>query len=94
MKGGCLERWMFTIDPSALVISIGDYGGASAQFGVKGNMPNPKTIDIKTGLQIYELTFIEYFRDLLERIGIECTVTLISKPVPSHMFKELCWSKC
>lgn len=51
-----------SIDPSALVISIGDYGGTSAQFGVKNNTPNPKTIDVKAGLQIYELTFLEYYR--------------------------------
>jgi hypothetical protein len=50
------------IDPSALVISIGDYGGKSSQFGVKGNSPDPRTIDTKTGLQKYELTFIEYYR--------------------------------
>lgn len=51
-----------SIDPSVLTISIGDYGGKSAQFGVRGNSPDPKTVDVKTGLHKYELTFIEYYR--------------------------------
>lgn len=50
------------IDPGALVISIGDYGGKTAQFGIKGNGPDPKIVDVKTGLQKYELASIEYFR--------------------------------
>ena len=52
------------MDPSALAISIGDYGGESAQFGVKGNSPDPATIDVNFGLHKYELTFIEYYRSL------------------------------
>lgn len=51
-----------SIDPSALVISIGDYGGTSAQFGVKSNSPDPATIDVSLGLQKYELTYLEYYR--------------------------------
>lgn len=51
-----------SIDPDALVISIGDYGGKSVQFGVKGNFPNPATVDPKTGLQKYELTYLDYLR--------------------------------
>ncbi len=50
------------IDPTALIISIGDYGGKSAQFGVKGNLPDPATFDLSSGLHKYELTFIEYYR--------------------------------
>lgn len=51
-----------SIDPTALTISIGDYGGKSAQFGVKGNSPDPAAIDVNVGLHKYELTFIEYNR--------------------------------
>lgn len=51
-----------SIDPSALAISIGDYGGKSAQFGVKGNSPDPATIDAGSGLQEYELAHLEYYR--------------------------------
>lgn len=51
-----------SLDPSALVVSIGDYGGSSAQFAVKGNSPDPATIDVSSDLLKYELTFMEYFR--------------------------------
>lgn len=51
-----------SIDPSALVISIGDYGGKSAQFSVKGNSPNPATIDANFGIHKYELAHLEYYR--------------------------------
>lgn len=51
-----------SIDPSALVISIGDYGGQSAQFGFKGNSPDPATIDVNFGVHKYELTHLEYYR--------------------------------
>jgi hypothetical protein len=51
-----------SIDPSALVISIGDYGGKTAQFGVKGNSPDPARIEMNSGLQKYELTLIEFYR--------------------------------
>lgn len=52
-----------SIDPSALVISIGDYGGLSAQYGVKGNSPDPASVDVNSGLHKYELAFIDYYRD-------------------------------
>lgn len=51
-----------SVDPSVLVISIGDYNGKSAQFGVKDNSPDPATLDVNSGLHKYELTFIEYLR--------------------------------
>ena len=50
------------IDPTALVISIGDYGGRSEQFGVKENTPDPAIMSPNSGLQKYELTDIEYYR--------------------------------
>ncbi|KKR06457.1 MAG: hypothetical protein UT34_C0001G0498 [candidate division WS6 bacterium GW2011_GWF2_39_15] len=42
-------------DPTSIVISIGDYAGKEMQFGVKGNKPNPATVDTTTGLVKYEL---------------------------------------
>ncbi|HEU5187804.1 MAG TPA: hypothetical protein VFT87_04865, partial [Candidatus Saccharimonadales bacterium] len=33
-----------SIDPSMLIVSIGDYGGQSQQFAVKGNTPDPATV--------------------------------------------------
>lgn len=51
-----------SIDPTGLMISIGDYAGETAQFAIKGNSPDWATIDTNSGLQKYELTHIEYFR--------------------------------
>ncbi|MDO8493169.1 MAG: hypothetical protein Q7S19_01325 [bacterium] len=51
-----------SIDPTALIISIGDYGGQSHQFGVKGNFPDPAMIDLSFGLHKYELTQFDYYR--------------------------------
>ena len=50
------------IDPTALVISIGDYGGRAEQFAVKDNAPDPATIGVGFGLHKYELTQLEYYR--------------------------------
>lgn len=50
------------VDPTALVISIGDYGGLSQQFGVKMNTPDPATITPSSGTVTYELANIEYNR--------------------------------
>lgn len=49
------------IDPTAIVVSIGDYGGETAQFGVIGNIPDPATVG-EGSLVKYELTQIEYYR--------------------------------
>lgn len=49
------------IDPTAVVVSIGDYGGGSAQFGVISNTPDPAIVGIGTKV-LYELTHIEYYR--------------------------------
>ena len=43
------------IDPSAIRVSLGDWNGQSAQFGVNGNAPNPKDVSVQTGLVTYEL---------------------------------------
>ncbi|MSR71138.1 MAG: hypothetical protein EXS50_00480 [Candidatus Taylorbacteria bacterium] len=51
-----------SIDPSALVISIGDYDGEAKQFGVKGNSPDPATIDLNSLQHKYELTQLDYYR--------------------------------
>lgn len=49
------------IDPSMLIISVGDYGGQSQQFAVKGNAPDPATIS-KGGVVAYELVQIDHYR--------------------------------
>ena len=43
------------IDPSAIIVSIGDWQGEAKQFGVQGNNPDPKDISIDSGLVKYEL---------------------------------------
>lgn len=48
------------LDPTAIVISIGDWNGQSKQFVVVGNMPDPKDISIDRGIVKYELVQSEY----------------------------------
>ncbi|MBI5802281.1 MAG: hypothetical protein HZA92_16345 [Verrucomicrobia bacterium] len=43
------------IDPTKIVVSIGDFGGAPRQFWVKGNAPDPAMIGEKDGVVKYEL---------------------------------------
>jgi hypothetical protein len=48
-------------DPEQIDISFGNYQGASQQFAVIGNTPDPATVDISTGLVRYQLGSIEYY---------------------------------
>ncbi len=50
------------LDPTALVISIGDYVGVSQQFGVNGNSPDPASISVSAIPSKYELTQLEHYR--------------------------------
>lgn len=43
------------LDPTSIVISLGDYNGKEEQFGVKGNTPDPAAVDVSSGLIKYEL---------------------------------------
>jgi hypothetical protein len=43
------------IDPSQIVVSIGDWGGRPRQFFVKGNGPDPAKVSEESGLVKYEL---------------------------------------
>ena len=45
-------------DPNHIVVSFGDYEGEPRAFGVNGNAPDPKDIDISSGMIKYEL--VEY----------------------------------
>lgn len=49
------------IDPSMLIISIGDFGGQSQQFAVRGNTPDPAKIG-EGELVSYELVQIDHYR--------------------------------
>lgn len=50
-----------SIDPSMLIVSIGDYGGQSQQFAVKGNIPDPATVSEGSAVT-YELVQIDHYR--------------------------------
>lgn len=43
------------IDPTSIKFSIGNYDGSPAQFGIKGNAPDPATIGVDSGPIQYEL---------------------------------------
>jgi hypothetical protein len=51
-----------SIDPDAIVVSIGTYIDSARQFCVKGNAPNPANISVNE-LVVYELTDIEYMKN-------------------------------
>ncbi len=48
------------IDPTHIIISMGDYGGDAKQAAVKGNFPDPKDVSVSTGIVKYELAEIDY----------------------------------
>ncbi len=48
------------LDPSLIIISIGDYAGEAQQFAVKGNTPDPKDISLENGPVKYELVPFGY----------------------------------
>lgn len=49
------------IDPTQLRFSIGDFDGRAAQFGVKGNGPDPANVSTDSGVVTFELQQFEYF---------------------------------
>ncbi|OGY55513.1 MAG: hypothetical protein A2912_05820 [Candidatus Buchananbacteria bacterium RIFCSPLOWO2_01_FULL_40_23b] len=48
------------LDPSLVVVSLGDFGGEARQFAVKGNSPNPATVGVGSGVVTYELVKYDY----------------------------------
>lgn len=49
------------LDPEHIIVSLGDFKGEAMQFGVKGNSPNPKDVDVSTGLVKYKLVHYSYY---------------------------------
>ena len=49
-----------SIDPKALIFSIGDYQGKPTQFAIKGNDPDWATVDQSSGVVKYELAKEQY----------------------------------
>jgi hypothetical protein len=48
-------------DPTAIVVSLGNFQGKPRQFAVKGNAPDPAQVSVATGLVKYELMYWGYF---------------------------------
>ena len=48
------------LDPTHIIISLGNYSGEAKQFGVKGNGPDPASVSKNSGLIKYELVGFEY----------------------------------
>jgi len=52
-----------SIDPDAIIISIGTFISSAQQFAVVNNSPDPADITVDDGLVIYELTDFEYYKN-------------------------------
>ena len=52
-----------SIDPDAIIVSIGTFVDTAEQFGVKGNGPDPANVSVDEGLIIYELVDFEYYKN-------------------------------
>ena len=50
-----------SIDPEHILVSIGTYQGRAEQFGVKGNVPDPANVEVRTGLVKYELVHYNFY---------------------------------
>ena len=60
-RAGHLAIAYYHLDPSLVVISLGTFDGASAQFAVRGNTPNPANVSVASGLVVYELVQFVYW---------------------------------
>jgi hypothetical protein len=52
-----------SIDPDAVIVSIGTFVDTAEQFCVKENRPNPANISVNDGIVIYELVDFEYYKN-------------------------------
>lgn len=51
------------LDPSLIIVSIGNFSGEARQFAVKGNSPDPAAVSTASGLVKYELVGFEYMTE-------------------------------
>ena len=49
------------IDPTFYMLSVGDFDGDPAQFGLRRSSPDPTTVDVSSGRIKYELVDFEYY---------------------------------
>lgn len=55
-------------DPSAVIVSLGDFQGQARQFAVTGNGPDPAHVSVATGTVKYELRYWGFFHRQTGRI--------------------------
>ena len=55
------------LDPSLIIVSLGNFSNEPQQFAVKGNTPDPATVGIERSLVKYELVNFEYHTEKGER---------------------------
>ncbi len=48
------------VDPTFIIVSVGDFAGEPKQFAVRGNVPNPATVRVSSGVIKYELVDFDY----------------------------------
>ncbi len=48
------------VEPSVVIVSIGDFDGQPKQFAVKGNTPDPAKVSAKDGLVKYDLVYAPF----------------------------------
>lgn len=51
------------LDPSLIVVSMGNFNGEAMQFAVKGNLPDPANVSAANGLVKYELVAWQYITE-------------------------------
>ena len=51
------------IDPTQIRLSFGNFSAYPKAFGARGNAPDPKVIEEKTGLVKYELVTFDYYSE-------------------------------
>ncbi len=51
------------LEPSLIIVSMGDFEGEAQQYAVKGNKPDPKEVSAQTGLVKYELVPWQYLTE-------------------------------
>jgi hypothetical protein len=52
-----------SIDPNAVIVSIGTFVDSARQFAVKNNSPDPANITVNDGLVFYDLVDFEYIKN-------------------------------
>jgi len=73
-------------DPDQIVVSIGTFDGASAQFGVRGNGPDPEDVSFGSGPVVYELVDYDYFAngERWDRVSLVRGIDARSNDAPVH----------